>query len=159
MADFWDEWEGSDKTPLPAGVYNMVLVEASVEYQERGPRTSLAFAVCDGEPYATKRVWLDWPHMPDKFGWLARKVWTALGRGGQRPDGSTPEEVMLTVGRVCGEYQGRTFRITVDVRPKPSGGEKNRVSDLELLHTGSAQQPAAADPQYGGRQEPAPWSS
>ena len=172
MSDFWEEWAGVEKKLLPAGEYNTTLQSAGVDHDGQGrPRTKLCFTVCDGENFQRQNIWLDWPHMPEKFGWLARKVWFAIGRGEQRPEGNSPEEVMLSISRALPEFQGRTFRLNVAVHKDGNGEERNRVKELTLLGGAAQQAPQAPVHGYGSQQppmiqaeankptgEPAPWS-
>ena len=179
MTDFWENWGQKSSEPVPPGVYNATLDEASLNFDGAGrARTSCTFIICEGQPHAGRRIWVDWPHDAGKFGWLARMVYEAFYS--ERPQGDTPEAVLLSIAKALTESQGRAAKLTTDLRTYTHNGEekkKERVRRIERLAT-AAPQPSQPAPQgYGGQGygggnqpsviqtepdkpsgEPAPWS-
>lgn len=148
MTDFWENW-GTVKTPIPANTYDMSLTEAKIEYDDKGrARTSLTFRVVDGGPYAARHIWLNWPHLPEKFGWLAKKIYMGMGFT-ERPSGDTPDEVMTTIGRMFTERLGEVFKVNVVLKKGNDGVERNQVNNVTRIAT-TQKQPEQAPPGYGG---------
>ena len=137
--DTWDSWGGNMgvSTPVPAGQYDCLLKEASVSYDDGGrARTSLTFNIVQGD-HLGRYLWLDWPHDPAKFGWCARMMWEACGFDSM-PEGDNPEQMLMSISRGVCDAQGRTFKLTTDVRTYKTADNqtksKSRVKRVESLN-------------------------
>ena len=153
--DVWDSWGGSgmSSTPVPAGKYAARLKECGLEYDADGKaRTKLTFVIIEGD-HNNRYLWLDWPHDPAKFGWVARMMYDACGYT-QMPDGDNPEQMLMTMTRLIGDARNQTFRLTTDVRSyQTAAGEQkqsSRIKRVEAFQQQPQQQaaPAGDAPQW-----------
>ena len=150
MTDFWDEWSGGSREPIPAGNYAVELVEVTAKTGFSGePRTELTLRLCPDQPRAGKLLWLDWPTSGEhvaKFGWLARMAYEAFGFT-QRPAGGTPEEALRSMAEALSSAVGKAVTASVSIREYTTrDGEHRRANNVKRL---TAFQPAVAPPTGG----------
>jgi hypothetical protein len=136
--DFWDEWGNrtGPSQPVPAGKYTCQLKECNVDLSNANgvARTSCTFVVQDGD-HAGRYLWLDWPHIGEKFGWCARMMWTAMG-GTSRPNGEQVEQVFMEVARCISDRRGLMLTVETDVRTYKNN-QNEIVSKSRVKHVGA----------------------
>ena len=166
MADFWEQWGEKKGTagPVPPGIYTATLDAVVLNHDANGQaRTELTLGITGGNHHG-RLVWVSWPHIGAKFGWLAHKAWTAAGLNG-RPSGDTEEAVFQTVAQVLVDQVRRQMRITTDLRTyrNPQGEQisKARVKDMQPIFSepvgGEPTAQAEEAPHYGGRDDAPSW--
>ena len=142
--DFWDKWgQGmGPSSPVPPGQYTCQLKECSVDLSTaEGPaRTSCTFIIQDGD-HTGRYLWLDWPHISEKFGWCARMMWTAMG-GARRPNGEHPEQVFMEVARCVSDKRGTMLTVQTDLRTY-TNQQNEKVSRSRVKQVTAIEQAAA----------------
>ena len=162
MSDFWNDWgTKTDNTPVPPGVYAARLESCNMEFKENGARTEMTFVIVDGQPHAGRHLWVSWPHVAAKFGWLAKMAWYAFGKD-ERPAGDLPEHVFASIAQGLGDMRGHVVKLVTSSRTyMNNSGEqvtKAQVKRMERFKTVQAEQPQQQQPQqqpqgsgYGGQ--------